>query len=77
MNACMVSNGGYQHVCENTIGSYLCTCHPGYVLGVGGHHCEGVLIVHGYIKCCTFKSQRHACTMSCMQLKILVHSLLP
>ncbi|GAB6021030.1 hypothetical protein CHUAL_003667 [Chamberlinius hualienensis] len=29
---CAISNGGCQHICKNTIGSYMCSCHNGYTL---------------------------------------------
>jgi len=41
INECVEYNGGCQHVCKNTIGSYSCNCHTGYELGWDDHHCEG------------------------------------
>lgn len=29
---CAISNGGCQHICKNTIGSYICSCHNGFTL---------------------------------------------
>ncbi|XP_034397679.1 very low-density lipoprotein receptor [Cyclopterus lumpus] len=27
-------------LCINTLGSYQCDCHPGYIMETGGHHCK-------------------------------------
>ncbi|XP_074593288.1 protein tolkin-like [Brevipalpus obovatus] len=37
---CSVNNGGCQHICKNTIGSYKCACHSGFVLHENGHDCK-------------------------------------
>ncbi|KAL1459907.1 hypothetical protein WDU94_011854 [Cyamophila willieti] len=37
---CMTNNGGCQHECRNTIGSYVCSCHNGYTLLENGHDCK-------------------------------------
>ncbi|XP_008472334.1 tolloid-like protein 1 [Diaphorina citri] len=37
---CMTNNGGCQHECRNTIGSYICSCHNGYTLLENGHDCK-------------------------------------
>jgi tolkin protein len=37
---CAIDNGGCQHVCKNTIGSYQCSCHSGYTLHDNGHDCK-------------------------------------
>lgn len=43
LDECRVNNGGCEHECQNTIGSYLCSCHNGYLLHENGHDCrEGV-----------------------------------
>lgn len=31
------------HICENLIGSYKCSCYPGYQLKEDGFRCEGKL----------------------------------
>ncbi|CAH0558861.1 unnamed protein product [Brassicogethes aeneus] len=33
-------NGGCQHECRNTLGSYICTCHNGYTLHENGRDCK-------------------------------------
>jgi len=40
-NECALNNGGCDHNCINTEGSYTCTCNPGYDL-VNGTQCIGV-----------------------------------
>ncbi|KAM6980113.1 growth arrest-specific protein 6 [Aplochiton taeniatus] len=41
VDECAKRNGGCDHECNNTLGSYRCSCHHGYVL-VGRHLCEDV-----------------------------------
>uniref|UniRef100_A0A3Q3IYR3 EGF-like domain-containing protein n=1 Tax=Monopterus albus TaxID=43700 RepID=A0A3Q3IYR3_MONAL len=38
---CQVHNGGCQHRCVNTRGSYYCECHLGSRLHVDGRTCLG------------------------------------
>ncbi|GFQ81644.1 dorsal-ventral patterning tolloid-like protein 1, partial [Trichonephila clavata] len=37
---CATNNGGCQHICKNTIGSYACSCHNGFVLHENNHDCK-------------------------------------
>ncbi|WAR15334.1 MEGF6-like protein [Mya arenaria] len=39
VNECNDNNGGCDHECCNTIGSYVCKCPPGYQLGSDGRAC--------------------------------------
>ncbi|TKS70311.1 Growth arrest-specific protein 6 [Collichthys lucidus] len=41
VDECSKSNGGCDHECNNTMGSYRCSCHQGYML-VGRHMCNDV-----------------------------------
>lgn len=41
VDECSIRNGGCDHVCNNTMGSYRCSCHQGYML-VGRHMCNDV-----------------------------------
>uniref|UniRef100_A0A667ZDP2 Growth arrest-specific 6 n=1 Tax=Myripristis murdjan TaxID=586833 RepID=A0A667ZDP2_9TELE len=41
VNECSKRNGGCDHECNNTMGSYRCSCHQGYTL-VARHICEDV-----------------------------------
>ena len=48
---CAVDNGGCQHVCENTLGSYHCKCHNGFTLHNNGRDCkEGEFVKYKAIK---------------------------
>ncbi|XP_058813843.1 protein tolkin-like [Topomyia yanbarensis] len=40
VDECAVNNGGCQHECKNTLGSYVCSCHNGYTLHDNGHDCK-------------------------------------
>lgn len=37
---CAVRKGGCQHLCINSIGSYMCACHNGYTLHENKHDCK-------------------------------------
>ncbi|XP_064618038.1 tolloid-like protein 1 isoform X2 [Liolophura sinensis] len=37
---CAIENGGCQHVCKNTLGSYQCACHNGFTLHENKHDCK-------------------------------------
>ena len=41
INECSQGNGGCEHTCTNTIGSYYCTCNTGYLQVSNGKHCSG------------------------------------
>ena len=40
VDECLDSNGGCEHVCNNTKGSYLCSCEEGYALNEDGRTCS-------------------------------------
>lgn len=40
IDECAVNNGGCMHECKNTIGSYICSCHNGYILHDNGLDCK-------------------------------------
>jgi len=40
IDECAVNNGGCQHECRNTIGSYVCSCHNGFTLHDNEHDCK-------------------------------------
>lgn len=40
MDECAINNGGCQHECKNTVGSYICSCHNGYTLHENDHDCK-------------------------------------
>ena len=41
INECATNNGGCEQICNNTAGSYQCSCGPGYTLNSDGHACDG------------------------------------
>ena len=41
MDECETSNGGCEQVCNNTEGSFSCTCNKGYILQDDQKTCEG------------------------------------
>lgn len=41
IDECSANNGGCEHQCKNTTGSYYCTCDKGYQLCYDKHACEG------------------------------------
>ena len=45
---CNTNNGGCQHTCVNTAGSYQCQCRSGYTLSGNNQSCDGVLLYHIY-----------------------------
>ena len=53
---CSVSNGGCDSSvngdCENTDGSYKCTCNTGYQLGTDQHTCIGMSLLGAYLIIC-------------------------
>ena len=45
INECDVMNGGCDHDCSNTYGSFNCSCNQGYLLLEDGLKCQGAIIV--------------------------------
>ncbi|KAG8183432.1 hypothetical protein JTE90_023188 [Oedothorax gibbosus] len=43
---CATANGGCLQICKNTVGSYQCSCHNGFVLHPNGHDCKEGSCVH-------------------------------
>ena len=41
IDECSVYNGGCDHICTNTIGSYICSCDNGYTLDGNNLSCSG------------------------------------
>ncbi|EGT57861.1 hypothetical protein CAEBREN_01419 [Caenorhabditis brenneri] len=37
---CQNNNAGCEHTCQNRLGSYICTCNPGYILAEDKHNCK-------------------------------------
>ena len=51
INECSSNNGGCQHNCYNTVGSYYCTCNTGWVLSSNGQTCTGMSLSMHEIYC--------------------------
>ena len=44
LNECETLNGGCEHQCKNTNGSYICECNKGFSLNGNGKTCSGKYI---------------------------------
>ncbi|XP_019620839.1 PREDICTED: uncharacterized protein LOC109467334 [Branchiostoma belcheri] len=42
INECSVANGGCDHVCTNTMGTFHCSCVTGYTLDADGYSCSDI-----------------------------------
>ena len=42
INECATNNAGCSQNCTNTLGSYFCSCHSGYILNPDRHHCDDI-----------------------------------
>ncbi len=42
-NECTFTNGGCEHYCTNTVGSFICSCLDGYWLDLNGKNCSSKL----------------------------------
>lgn len=63
VDECATSNGGCNHTCTNSEGSYECSCNAGFVLRADGRNCQdddecrrspcshGCINVHGGFRC--------------------------
>ena len=45
IDECLINNGGCQHHCHDSDGSYTCSCSNGYQLNSDGHTCEGKFVI--------------------------------
>ena len=41
LEECQTDNGGCEQTCTNTVGSFECSCDPGYNLASNGLNCNG------------------------------------
>ena len=44
VNECNTNNGGCEHTCSNTVGSYECHCRNGFILS-NNRSCNGKLLM--------------------------------
>ena len=42
---CIEGTSGCDHMCNNTIGSYICSCRDGFILNPDQHTCDGMSIL--------------------------------
>ena len=42
MDECQASNGGCAQICNNTDGSFVCSCMTGYTLAANSLGCDGM-----------------------------------
>ena len=45
INECLTNNGGCAQICNNTVGSFRCSCNPGYFLLADARSCESKLTI--------------------------------
>nr|XP_009935964.1 PREDICTED: multiple epidermal growth factor-like domains protein 6 [Opisthocomus hoazin] len=64
VDECQVHNGGCQHRCVNTLGSYYCECKPGFRLHTDGRTC---IAVH------TCALNNGGCEHDCVQVTLTQH----
>lgn len=58
IDECSKENGGCQHECVNTFGSYSCQCRSGFMLHDNKHDCkEGERVLGPW--CCWSNSRSH------------------
>jgi len=60
INECQTDNGGCTQTCDNTDGSYQCSCIKGYELTSDNHTCVGMLynnsvnVIFAFIHVCAY-----------------------
>ena len=52
INECVLGTNNCNQNCNNTIGSYYCSCDPGYHLLNHPHICSGIIM--SYVLCCLY-----------------------
>ena len=57
IDECDINNGGCEHNCTNTIGSFVCSCNVGYNLTENGLNCTGMWSTIPYLS----TSYIHSC----------------
>ena len=41
IDECLIDNGGCDQICNNTDGSFYCSCYSGFTLNYDGFTCDG------------------------------------
>ena len=60
----MINNGGCEEICDNTNGSYTCSCQTGYTVDDSHHNCTGLTGNHYFNSylCQTFFTDIDECS---------------
>ena len=45
INECETNEGGCEHICNNTMGSFECLCQLGFNLASNGLQCNGIILI--------------------------------
>ena len=82
INECETNEGGCEHICNNTMGSFECLCQQGFNLADDGLQCNGktnffimhmVDVIVSIISCSDvdecLSSDRGGCEQSCINLQ--------
>ena len=59
IDECTHDTDGCEHNCNNTVGSFICSCNTGYVLTMDGKSCTGKC--NAYLKFTYFLSHKNIC----------------
>jgi len=46
INECLDNNAGCNQICENTNGSYYCSCNSGFEMSSDNHTCIGTYVIY-------------------------------
>ena len=68
IDECEQGSSGCNQNCNNTVGSYLCTCMDGYELEIDGHNCTGIDYIHYYVHVCIYIHARVSWHKVCCML---------
>ena len=44
IDECLSPDNGCEQICNNTVGSYVCSCMNGFTLNADGRTCDGIVI---------------------------------
>ena len=55
INECSEETHQCTQNCNNTIGSYVCSCNSGFIIDVDGRTCDGEMVDYFIILCCIYK----------------------
>ena len=78
IDECLIDNGRCAHTCDNTDGSYQCSCWDGYELTSDGHNCTGIMVCIfsiNYIMQLLYKGGPYTCTCTSAVAKCLILAL--